>query len=252
MPTLTVDIETCPTTRQDIIDEIRSTKQAELDAAIAGVKPPGQYKKAESIAEWMENEAPKVIANLRDNFEADVQAALHKTCLDGAAGQIIAIGYALDDGKPGAFAASSTALDQEAALLCDFYAWLDESIPAREHLQTCVVGHSVVSFDLRFMVQRSIVHGIRPHTVIRRAATAKPWETELVFDTMTVWAGLGKTISLDRLCKALGLPGKNGFDGSQVWAAAQAGEFQKIADYAADDAKKTRNVHRRMTYQSIL
>ena len=42
----------------------------------------------------------------------------------------------------------------------------------------------------------------------RGAAQAKPWELEKVYDTMIQWAGVGKTVSLDKLCRALGLPGK--------------------------------------------
>lgn len=250
MQTLFLDIESIPSQRPDVIAGIRATEQAALDAALAAIRPPGTYKKAESIDEWMATEAPKVAAALRADFDAKVDATYRKTGLDGAFGQVFAVGFALGDGLAKAFAVADLTVSEEAALLAEFYGWLEQVVHPREHLQTCVVGHNVANFDLRFLLQRSIVHGIRPHTVIGRAAAAKPWEQERVYDTMVQWSGVGQRASLDKLCRALGLPGKDGFDGSMVWDAVKAGDFAKVAEYCKQDVIKVRDIYKRMTFRA--
>lgn len=250
---LTVDIETIPAQRPDVLEEIRASEQAALDAALANIKPPGNYKKQETIDEWMANEAPKQAQALKDAFDANVDAAYRKTGLDGAFGQVCAIGIAFNDQAPTVLTVADwQRLDAEGTLLADFADRLSEIIAPRFDLQTCVVGHNVAGFDLRFLAQRSIVHGVQPHTVIARAAQAKPWESDKVFDTMVQWAGIGKTISLDKLCNALGLPRKGNITGADVWPMVQDGKIQEVADYCAQDVIKTRMVHQRMTFRQVV
>lgn len=253
MRTIYLDLETVPAQRVDVLADIQSTEQAALDAALAAIRPPGQYKKQESIDEWMATEAPKVAAALRADFDAKVDAAYRKTGLDGAFGQVFAIGYAVDHAPAGALVVTDLTPSEEAALLADFFDRLDQLIPAREHLQTCVVGHNAVNFDLRFLAQRAIVHGIRPHTIVRRAANAKPWESEVVYDTMIQWAGVGQRVSLDKLCRALGIASPKGdITGATVWDAVKAGRTQEVADYCAADVEAVRAIHRRMTFQPAI
>lgn len=249
---LYLDIETIPTQRPDVLAEIHAGKQAELDAALAAVKPPSNYGQ-DAAAKWWQEKGDAQHAALRAAFDAEVEAACKKTGLDGAFGQVCAIGIAFNDQAPTVLSlADWQRLDAEALLLSDFAELLHEVIPPRFDLQTCVVGHNVAGFDLRFLAQRSIVHGVQPHTVIARAAQAKPWETDKVFDTMVQWAGVGKTISLDKLCNALGLPRKGNITGADVWPMVQAGKIQEVADYCAQDVIKTRMVHQRMTFRKVV
>lgn len=249
---LFTDIETIPAQRPDVLEEIRANEQAALDAALANIRPPGQYKKQESIDEWMANEAPKQAAALQSAFDATVDTAYRKTGLDGAFGQVCVIGIALDEADPVAVLESDWENpDAERLLLETFGHLLNDTIHPRLVLQTCIVGHNVSAFDLRFIAQRSIVHGVQPHTVIARAAQAKPWETEKVFDTMVQWAGVGNRISLDKLCNALRLPRKGAITGADVWPMVQAGKIQEVADYCVQDVIKARNVFRRMTFRNV-
>lgn len=248
---LTLDIETIPAQRPDVLDEITASKQAELEAAIAAVKPPGTHKKEETILAWWENEAPKIVDNLKAGVAADIDAAYRKTGLDGAFGQICVIGFALDDDAPRmVWSADWDKPGTESELLEDFYCALTDLIPANMERAMCVVGHNVAGFDLRYLVQRSIVNGLRPHRVIASAAQAKPWEGEKVFDTMVQWAGVGNRISLDKLCKALSIPTpKSDITGATVWDAVKAGRIADVAAYCARDVAATRAVHRRLTFQ---
>lgn len=251
MTRLYLDIETIPAQRPDVLAEIRAGKQAELDAAIAAIAPPGNYKKQETIDEWMANEAPKIAEKLCNAFDAEVDDAYRKTSFDGAFGQVCVIGFAVEDDRPQFVKADDLSAASEIALLEAFSCVLTDMIPANEVLSTTVIGHNVSGFDLRFLVQRHIINGVRPHTIIARAAQAKPWEQDRVYDTMIQWGGSGAKAggSLDKLCKALSIPSPKGaIDGSKVWDFVKAGEIQQVAEYCAKDVAATRAVHQRMTF----
>lgn len=218
-----LDIETIPTQRDDVRQYVAKT-----------VTHPGNISKAETIAKWNEESRP-----------AAVEEAVAKTGLDGAFGQVVCIGIALGDAEPTVIASLN-----ERENLLDLNDVL-ENIPQKEYLFTLIVGHNVSGFDLRFLLQRFIVNQVKPHPIIVRAAQAKPWESDKVYDTMVQFAGTGNRISLDKLCLALGLPGKGDITGADVWPMVQAGKLQEVADYCADDVIKTRAVFKRMTFATV-
>lgn len=215
---LHLDIETLPTDRADVIDMLA-----------ASIKAPAQYKKPESIAQWLE-----------ENKIAELDALRRKTALDGAFGRVCCIGVAIDDIEPGVFCGGP-----ESAMLADFSTYL--SILDCDRYTTLVVGHNVAGFDLRFLLQRYIVNRLPIPHLIKHAASAKPWESEKVFDTMCQWAGVGNRISLDKLCMALGVPtSKSGITGATVYDEWLKGNIEGIADYCKRDVDATREVFRRM------
>jgi 3'-5' exonuclease len=219
---LFLDIETIGSDRADVKSYIAST-----------VKVPGTYKKAESIAKWEAEEKPQAI-----------EEALQKTGLDGAFGQVAVIGYAFDDGPVNTLHSES-----ELVLLKQFYAVLAKTVPFQKWYDLTVVGHNVSGFDLRFLFQRHIVNGLKPHPTLMRAVQAKPWETEKVFDTMVQFAGVGNRISLDKLCMALGVPSpKSEMDGSQVWDYIKQGKVEEVRKYCAADVEATRLIFNRMSF----
>lgn len=241
---ITLDIETIPAQRPDVIAEIREAKESELQAAIAAVKPPATYKKPESIEDWMKNEAPTVISKLKSAVEEEIDSAYRKTGLDGAYGQVCVIGFALDDDEPSAFFSS----DDERSVLQSFNMAMGR---INQSQFVTVIGHNVSAFDLRFLTQRYIVNGIRPNSIIGRAAQAKPWESDKVFDTMVQWAGIGNRVKLDKLCKALGIETPKGdINGANVWDYVKAGHIAQVADYCVKDVIATREVFQRMSFNS--
>jgi hypothetical protein len=224
MQHLFIDIETLPTNRQDVRDLIASK-----------IAPPGNISKAETVAKWMEESKP-----------AAIEEAVAKTSLDGTFGRVCVIGWAVDGS---AALAVSNATDERDVLVR--FSHQMESVNTNP-FETCVVGHNVASFDLRFLVQRYIVHGIKPPAVIARAAQAKPWEAEKVFDTMTQWAGVGNRVSLEKLCIALGIDSpKTDIDGSKVAQYVADGRIAEVAEYCAGDVIATRRVWERMTFRAI-
>lgn len=246
MTKLFLDIETLPAQRPDVLEEIRANCSAELEASLLAVKPPSNYG-PDAAAKWENEKGNAQRSALIEAHEATVDAAYRKTGLDGSFGQICVIGWALDDGEV------RTIWDEkkENELLRMFAIHLD-CVPPSERHTTTVIGHNVANFDLRFLIQRSIVHGIRPHPVISRSAMAKPWESEKIFDTMIQWGGAGAKQggSLDKLCKALSIPSPKGGDitGATVWDAVKAGRISEVAEYCKRDVEAVRAIYQRMTF----
>ena len=207
-----LDIETLPTQS----DDVRVAFRAEI-------KPPGNIKKPESIAAWM-----------AESGDAAASEAIAKTSFDPAYGHICTVAWAQDDGE--IFAAHARTIGQEADVIRAFFGSIDK------YHSTCFVGHYINGFDIRFLLCRAVVLGIRiPHQIPR---DPKPWDKGLA-DTMTMWAGAKGHIGLSRLAAALGVDAGGDFDGSMVAQAWADGEHDKITEYCRDDVRIVRDVHRK-------
>lgn len=207
------------------IETIPDQSPGALDRAMKQVKPPATLKKQESIDKWLE-----------ENREEAAYEILHKSCLDGASGHVCSIGWAKNNRKIEVRHAESRM--EEKWVLEEFFGALDQW-----HSET-LVGHNIFGFDLPFLTKRAIILGVELPPKQSWPRDPKPWDRS-IFDTMTAWAGSRDRISLDRLCGALGVPGKDGFDGSQVAQAWANGEHQKIAEYCEDDVMRVRAIHQR-------
>jgi len=219
---LFLDIETLPTEDPAMIEEIA-----------AGVTPPGNYKKADTIAQWEVDTKPSL-----------VEEAVRKTSFDATFGRVCCIGYAFEDSAPSTW---MTPQMTEKGILEQLCAKVSQVCNKNES-RLEVVGHNV-SWDLRFLLQRCIVHSVKPPHTLMAAMQAKPWG-DAIRDTMLMWnPEREKRIKLDTLCKVLGVPTSKGeMDGSKVWDAYKAGEYEKIATYCAADVEATRAVFRRLSF----
>lgn len=216
---LYLDIETIP------------SQSPEVHAAIAEtITCPGNISKPESIAAWAADKKPGL-----------VKETIAKTSFDGSAGHVCCIGWAWDDDAPQS--ASINFVDEECAVLTTVMQDLAEQAAYDKYHDPVLIGHNIVNFDIRFLWQRAIVLGVRMPRWFPR--DPKPWGTD-TFDTMTAFAGQRGTIGMDRLCRALGIPGKDEVDGSmvaQMWA---DGKFSEIAEYCRADVERTRAIHQKM------
>jgi hypothetical protein len=222
-----IDIETLPTLDAAVV--------AELDADIAA---PRTHKKPETIAAWMAQEKPLILAE-----------AIARTALDGTYGHVLAIGCALDDGEPQVWCG------EEVATLTGFF----DAVRAAEriefagageyHAEIRWIGHNVRTFDLRFLWQRAVILGITMPRSLREAALSRSWE-KLIEDTMFMWnPERDRRISLDKLCKALGVPSpKQDMDGSKVAEAWAKGEIGRIVAYSRGEIEAIRACHKRMVF----
>ena len=220
-------IETIPAQNPEVLAEIRK-----------GITAPGQYKKPESIDEWM-----------KANADAEAEKEWLRTSFDGALGQICCIGLAIDDAEPVSFyeGGESEIIRLAIGFMADN---VHDFIPHSSRMSdkdVCFIGHNIVGFDLPFLKKRCIVNRIRPPSFI--PFSAKPWDGS-IFDTMIQWdSSKDKRISLNNLAHALGEGSKGGVSGADVWPMYKAGQFQEIADYCMNDVELTRNIHKRMTFQ---
>jgi hypothetical protein len=213
-----LDIETIPAQSPAYRDKVR-----------AGVKPPGNIKKPESIAAWM-----------AENADAAIDETVAKTSFDPAAGHICCIGWAVGDSLSLALSAETVA--DEKTMLVAFFEALQNQLPPNAGVVR-FVGHYISGFDIRFIINRAIVLGAPIPKIIPR--DIKPWSQE-IFDTMVAWAGPKDRISQANLAEALGLDGnKDDFDGSQVAEAWARGEHDRIAEYCRKDVEAVRAIHRR-------
>ena len=208
-----IDIETIPTQNDELKAYVCET-----------LKSPAYYKISETIMKWLEE-------NKGD--------AVNKTSLDGAFGEIVVIGVAINDEEPVLFYREDwQAPEREFDILTRFNDYLREK--ANKSISTPqFIGHNIAKFDDRFIFQRSVINGVKPYHVATRQNT---------YDTMTEWAGYGNTVSLDKLCKVLGIEQKGDIDGSKVWQYVQDGKIREVAEYCAKDVERTRQIYKRMNF----
>ena len=208
-----IDIETIP------------TQNDELKAYVCeNLKAPANYKNEETIMRWLEE-------NKGD--------AVNKTSLDGAFGEIVVIGVAINDEEPVLFYREDwQAPEREFDILTRFNDYLREK-SNKSTSAPLFIGHNIAKFDDRFIFQRSVINGVKLYHVATRQNT---------YDTMTEWAGYGNTVSLDKLCKVLGIEQKGDIDGSKVWQYVQDGKIAEVAEYCAKDVERTRQIYKRMNF----
>lgn len=207
-----LDIETIPTQDPDLIFDIRGQ-----------IKPPASLKKQESIDAWFS-----------ENGEAAGSDAVAKTSFDGAKGHVCTIAWATNNGPVQSAHVADVA--QEKLAISDFMS----ALPA--YKSCIIVGHNHSGFDLPFLRKRAIILGCKLPSAFPR--DVKSWDKG-IHDTMTMWAGARDTISMDNLCKALGIEGKSGMDGSQVAGAWAEGRHEEIERYCREDVERTRAIHQR-------
>ena len=218
---LYLDIETIPTDDPRLIDYIG-----------ASVKPPASMKKLETIEAWIRDQKDQAIAD-----------AVEKAGLDGAYGRVCAIGMAARrDGHVGRECLMlSDVHGDEADFLTRALEMVRASLP--NSVPPVIVGHNINGFDLRFLTQRCMVHGVCLPSWWPR--DPKPWDNA-VHDTMHMWAGHRDYVSLDKLCVALGIEGKSGMNGADVAGMWERGEYEAIREYCMDDVLRTKACHERM------
>lgn len=248
---IVIDIETIPDQQEGALEAFikqeqenfspPSTLTKEQAAADLGMTDKSEIKftsKDAMIAMWVERfreeKAPEV-----------AEQKWRKTSFDGSRGEIVVIGFeCLGHGEPTTFYRQRD--EPESMLLAVFFEAIQSKLRhANSHgEQLRFIGHNIEEFDLRFLWQRAVINNIEPPCNLTMSRYS-----ERIFDTMTQWAGFGKRISLDNLCKALNVPSpKIGIDGSMVWDYVRDGRILEVAEYCRDDVTATRRCFQKMTF----
>jgi len=203
-----------------------------FDRILANIKPPGQYKKEDSIKAWM-----------AENATAAAHEEHAKLALNGLYGEVCAIGWAIDDGDifclPPLEGRSESTLIQET-----FATIVKASLPRSGTIDgdLICVGHNI-NFDLQFLFQRAVRHGVR---LPRYMAAAVDFKTERYrsLDTMRMWAGYKGFVKLKDLSRELLGDLNEDIDGSQV-AEAWASDPLKVVEHCKADVMRVREIHKR-------
>ncbi len=226
------------------IETVPSQAPEARELARAGVRPPANYKKPETITEWWKAEG-----------ELATETAYRKQALDGAAGELCALGFATDDIDPvslvrGLDEPEADFLNRAMTAIND----LIESGGATGPDGACwpetgfFVGHNT-AFDLGFLLRRCWARGIRPPFPIPgpSARAGKDFGC-----SMTLWGGPRDTISLDHLCRALGVQSpKDGITGAEVFDLWRSGDHDRLAAYNRGDVAATRACWYRLNWEVI-
>lgn len=186
------------------------------------VKPPGNMKKQETIDKWM-----------KENLDSEAEKLWLKTSFDGGKGEICCIGVSVNGN-------TQVLVGEEKAMLIQLNNLIigaSEFGHAKQEVN--FIAHNA-KFDLPFLHKRFVINGIKPQF----KCNFNGRHNQHHFCTMEEWAGFNGRISQDNLCKILGLPLKNGMDGSQVWPEYQKGNIDKIAEYCKSDVETVIAIHK--------
>ncbi|MDR3559025.1 MAG: ribonuclease H-like domain-containing protein [Candidatus Pacebacteria bacterium] len=180
--------------------------------------------------------------------QIDFEQYLLSTSFDGAFGRILCIAYAVDDGPVEVLSAEEKG---EGEMLREFWSIVAAISKKPYNSQypdygVCFIGHNVMDFDLRFIYQRSIIHGVKPAYDLPFVR----YRSYPIYDTMKEWVKWANAnVGLEALCLALGVPTpKDGIDGSEVWSFYQKGKVADILKYCQRDVEATRAVYRKMNF----
>ncbi len=226
-----IDLETIAAQSETAIAMIKEG----INKKISNLKAPSNYGEVKAV-EWVVKKAAEL--------EVGFTEAHLKTSFDGGLGEIITIGYKIGDHETMALRRRQG--ESEADLLSLFFLELNNSIKLKggsnNHLQW--IGHNLIKFDLPFLFKRCVINNVIPSVDI----PVNSRHGNSVFDTMYAWAGYGGMISQDNLCKTLGLPLKQGMDGSKVYQAWLDGKYDEIADYCKDDVNTVYALYNRLNF----
>lgn len=176
-----------------------------------------------------------------DEYEKAGEKEVAMMPLNAAFGEIASIAVATNDNEPKVYFRQDKSKESEFEMLKLFFADYSK-VPA----YSVLIGHNLKDFDRLFIWRRAMVHGLVAPRVF--SAEIKPWENEIVQDTMHMWAKgqFGQSMSLDDLCLAFAIQGKGAVCGSDVARLWEECKYKEIADYNIDDVKITRNLYKKM------
>ena len=253
------DIETGPSQDRSIIQHIKAGIELDLSAKVAELKAetfktPKNYTKPETIDAYIAEKEAEREAKVRDAIAKATEQydeAWRKTSLDGAFGQVMTCSLGFGDDNPiGLYGEDWQHPDYEIRLLGRINTTV-ENYCGRKQGQR-LVGHNIVGFDRKFLRQRGIIRGVKMHPMFSKEV--KPWDSDLVYDTMTQWTGDARSgVKLDKLCLVLGIPLKGSeldedIDGSLVWDFIRDGKIAKVSRYCDYDVIRCRAVYARLNF----
>lgn len=167
---------------------------------------------------------------IKASIESKKESWISECALRADMGQILAIGYAIDDSK------TVILHGRESDLLNDF----DDLIFHAIQSEAIICGFNILGFDLPFIRRRHLIYGM-PITWHSSKNKWEPWKFR-TYDAMQDWLSGNPrdSISLDALAKALGFAGKTGKGSDFHKLYSDVSTRNKAIDYLKNDIKQTK------------
>lgn len=246
-----IDIETIPNQKP-------GAKEAFIQDSINNFKAPSTLTKTQAAADLGLTDKNEIKFTSADDMKARWEKEMapnlaesvgeenwRRTALDGAQGQIFSIAWAVENGPIQCLHNEYIDKYKETSdriLLTNFYLELNEALSGRPPF---FIGQNVADFDLRFMFRRSVILGVKPPFKLPHAGR----HGSDFYDLQQEWGGFKARISLDSMCKALGIEGKpDDIDGSKVWTYIESGDYEKVIEYNKYDVEQTRKVYNKFNF----
>jgi predicted PolB exonuclease-like 3'-5' exonuclease len=203
------DIETLPSSDHSIAEHLRAT-----------IKPPATYKKPESIAEWM-----------RENADDELNKKVAQTSLNGFLGSVFCICGVIvntDDKEDQHFIISDGNEKVILQRFSEIIAKASSGVDLSFYEGVKYVGFNSLSFDLPFIIRRQLMHNVSiPHGFNNRKKH---------IDIMRLLGSdFRDMFSLSEACMALSIEHDDSFTGADVANAFKAGQINKIVNHCMDD-----------------
>ncbi len=155
--------------------------------------------------------------------------------------RVIVISCALKE-RDDSFKVWSLAGDSEGELIQRFFEGIEKYTPQ-------IVSWNGSGFDLPVLHYRGLIHGVRASRYWDMGEDDRDfkWNNYIsryhsrhldLMDLLALYQGRGNA-PLSDLAQLMGLPGKLGMEGSQVWEAYQAGKLAEIRNYCETDVVNT-------------
>ncbi len=150
--------------------------------------------------------------------------------------QVVAVAAAViaDDGRLEACRSFGDGEEPEAELLRRFFSFVESRQPR-------LVGWNSSGFDLPCLTYRALKHGLVLRSFYRQRGYRYRYNEETHLDLMDLLSGYGAStkVSLDQIAAVLGVPGKMGLDGTDVWPLYRQGRLDLIRAYCETDVLTT-------------
>jgi len=187
------------------------------------ISAPSNYKDPDKILKYKEEK---------------LQEAWAKQALNPLKGEIICIGYAVDDETP------ESLIGSEEDIVCEFEDVLNELVYAK------LIGYNVLGFDFPWLYLRAVKYNL---PILKNYLPTKKSDTsylDLMQQVSSTLYGKDSYMSMKDVCGFFGINVKdNGMDGSMVHQAYLDGRIKEIAEYCKQDVEAARKLHKRLNFE---
>lgn len=193
----------------------------EADMYVRG-EVPGSYKKPESIDAWVKENRG---------------AVLGKLALDSMAGEIVAIGYAIDDGP----VSVDVGMDPRELLtsFAECFAGLEDA--------PTWIGHNILGFDIPWLRRHAARYRVPSLLKLLPGGIGDKWGHH-VHDVGTIWASTDYRahFKLSAIARFLGLDPPD-VSGAEIGSMVARRDFDGIREHCKQDVELTRAIYGRIT-----